>query len=212
MSASRPDAGFPGPDGADPRRPDPSGRRVPALFLDRDGVIVRNRPDYVRSLDQIVFIPGALEAIRRLSRGPALIIVITNQSAVGRGIITRRQADRINDTVLGRIRTRGGRVDALYMCPHHPDRGCPCRKPSPGMILEAANEHDIDLSRSYVVGDGPCDIRAGRGAGARPLLVLTGRTSARAAARMPGLTRATPGVFGSLAETVPFLLDAYGAG
>jgi len=145
------------------------------VFLDRDGVIIENRSDYVKSWEEVRFPPRAFEALRRLSRSEYALVLITNQSAVGRGIISLEQAMEINRRVIAEIEARGGRVDASYMCPHRPDEGCNCRKPAPGMLLRAAGDLDLDLARSYVVGDAASDIRAAQAAGVRGILVLTGR-------------------------------------
>ena len=144
------------------------------MFLDRDGVIIENRSDYVKSWEEVCFLPGALEALRRLSRTEYALVLVTNQSAVGRGIISLEQATEINRRVIAEIGAQGGRVDASYMCPHRPDEGCDCRKPAPGMLLQAAEELDLDLTRSYVIGDAASDVEAAWAAGVHGILVLTG--------------------------------------
>ena len=145
------------------------------MFLDRDGVIIENRSDYVKSWEEVCFLPGALEALRRLSRTEYALVLVTNQSAVGRGVISLEQATEINRRVIAEIGAQGGRVDASYMCPHRPDEGCNCRKPAPGMLLRAAKELGLDLTRSYAIGDAASDIEAAWAAGVRGILVLTGR-------------------------------------
>ncbi|MFN2277316.1 MAG: D-glycero-beta-D-manno-heptose 1,7-bisphosphate 7-phosphatase [Candidatus Promineifilaceae bacterium] len=147
-----------------------------AIFLDRDGVIIENRSNYVRSWADVVFISGALEALERLAEMPYKIVLVTNQSAVGRGIITLAEAEAINKKFLEVIEAAGGRIDGLYMCPHAPQDGCQCRKPLPGLLLNAAGDLDIDLKKSLMVGDALTDLQAGRGAGVPDnYLVLTGR-------------------------------------
>jgi len=146
-----------------------------AVFLDRDGVIIENRDDYIRSWQEVYFLPGASEALRRLSHSDYAVVLVSNQSAVGRGIISLEQALRINQRVVAEIEARGGRVDASYLCPHHPDEGCNCRKPAPGMLLRAAEELGLDLVRSYVIGDAASDIQAAQAVGAQGILLLTGR-------------------------------------
>jgi D-glycero-D-manno-heptose 1,7-bisphosphate phosphatase len=143
--------------------------------LDRDGVINENRADYVRSPDQLVYIPGAFEALRMLAGTPYRIVVVSNQSAVGRGIISEEQANAINDELVSTVRRQGGRIDAAYLCPHDPRDGCDCRKPQPGMLLRAAQELNLDLGRSFLIGDALTDCAAGKAAGVRSVLVLTGR-------------------------------------
>jgi D-glycero-D-manno-heptose 1,7-bisphosphate phosphatase len=150
--------------------------RQPAIFLDRDGVIIENRGDYVRSWADVEVFPQALQALAVLSRGPYLIILVTNQSAVGRGHISAETAAGINSRLLAVIREAGGRVDAVYMCPHDPAAGCACRKPRPGLLLRAVEELELDLERSVMIGDALTDIRAGQAAGVgRCVLLRTGR-------------------------------------
>ena len=145
-----------------------------AVFLDRDGVILENRADYIKSLAEAQFIPGAVEALARLARHDVLIVIATNQSAIGRGVVSREMVDAINAHVVERIASAGGRVDGLYLCPHHPQDGCSCRKPAPGMLLEAARDMGIDLAASVMIGDGLTDVQAAEAAGVKPMLVLTG--------------------------------------
>ncbi len=147
----------------------------PAVFLDRDGVICYNRSDYVKSLDEFVFLPGALAALHRLAALPHAIVVVSNQSAIGRGLVSRQIVDAINQQMVAEITAHGGRVDAIHLCPHRPDEACSCRKPRPGLLLRAAEEMHLDLAQSYVVGDALADVQAALAVGACPILVLTGR-------------------------------------
>ena len=147
----------------------------PAIFLDRDGVIIENRPDYVRTWDDVRPIPGALQALAGVRASRYLVVIITNQSGIGRGLISQRTADEINRRMLAQIEAAGGRVDGLYLCPHTPADACSCRKPQPGLLLQAAKDLDIDLSQSLLVGDALSDIQAGKAAGIpTTALVLTG--------------------------------------
>jgi D-glycero-D-manno-heptose 1,7-bisphosphate phosphatase len=149
-----------------------------AVFLDRDGVIIQNRSAYVRCWEDVEFLPVALQALYLLSQSAYKIIIITNQSAVGRGIISMAQANEINDLIIQQISEAGGRVDGLYVCPHSPSENCPCRKPKPGLILQAAEELMIDLKTSYMIGDALTDLQAGQAAGIpNNILVKTGRGS-----------------------------------
>lgn len=154
-------------------------RRPAAVFLDRDGVINENRPNYVLSPSQLAFLPGVFSALRRLARSPYKIIIVTNQSPVGRGLLTLADAERINQTVVDAVHARGGRIDAAYLCPAHPDVDDPCRKPRPGMLLQGQREFDLDLRRSYLIGDAVTDYEAARAVGATGILVLTGRGRAQ---------------------------------
>lgn len=149
---------------------------VPALFLDRDGVINENRANYVRSVEDISFIPSAIEALIKIQSIPFKIVIVTNQSAIGRGILTRKIADDINAKVQEHLLQLGGRMDGIYVCPHTPEDQCDCRKPRPGLILQAAKELSIDLSHSFMMGDSLADVCAGQNAGVpNNFLLLTGR-------------------------------------
>jgi D-glycero-D-manno-heptose 1,7-bisphosphate phosphatase len=145
-----------------------------AVFLDRDGVIVRNRDDYVKSWDEVEVLPGAVASIARLSRAGHPVMVVTNQSAVGRGMVRRDVVDGINERLGEMVLAQGGRIDGFFVCPHRPDEHCGCRKPEPGLLLEAERRTGIDLATAYVVGDQACDVAAGRAAGCRPILVRSG--------------------------------------
>jgi histidinol-phosphate phosphatase family protein len=125
----------------------------PAIFLDRDGVVIANHPDYVRSWADVSFIPRALETLATMAGSPYAIVIVTNQAGVGRGLIPLAEAVSINERVRDEIVRAGGRVDGLYLCPHTDADNCDCRKPRPGMLLRAARELRLDLSRSWMVGD-----------------------------------------------------------
>jgi D-glycero-D-manno-heptose 1,7-bisphosphate phosphatase len=153
----------------------------PAVFLDRDGVIIENRDNYVRSWADVEIYPQALAALARLSASRFKIILITNQSAVGRGIISLETAEAINLRLIQEIELAGGRVDGIFMCPHSPSDGCLCRKPLPGLFFQAANALEVDLSTSYLIGDAITDIQAGQAAGVcQAILVRTGRGAKQA--------------------------------
>ena len=147
-----------------------------AIFLDRDGVIIKNNPAYVRSLEDIRFYSQALQAISMLTQSPYKIFIITNQSAIARGLLSIDLAQNINFEVVEEIFNSGGRIDDVFMCPHSPEDFCLCRKPMPGLILQAALKFQIDLQKSLMIGDALSDILAGQAAGVgRNILVLTGR-------------------------------------
>lgn len=147
-----------------------------ALFLDRDGVVIENCDTYVRSWEDVEIFPQALEALALLKNSPFKIVLVTNQSAVGRGIITLAQAESINARLVQVIEKNGGRVDGLFMCPHAPDVGCDCRKPLPGLFHQAARVLNLNLVDSIMVGDALSDLQAGQAAGiSRNVLVRTGR-------------------------------------
>jgi len=148
----------------------------PAIFLDRDGVIIENRYNYVRSWADVEIYPQALAALACVRHGPYKIIIVTNQSAVGRGIITLAAATAINRQLVRTIEQAGGRIDGVFMCPHAPADNCDCRKPKPGLFRQAAQAHAIDMDRSYMIGDALTDVIAGQAAGVgRSVLLNTGR-------------------------------------
>lgn len=147
-----------------------------ALFLDRDGVIIENRADYVRSWSDVKFLPRSLQALVRIRDHPRRIVIVTNQSAVGRGLLRLEDAEAINARLVKTIQEAGGRIDGVFMCPHSPEQNCTCRKPRPGLLVEAAENLGLDLSRSILIGDALSDIQAGQAAGIPTnVLVLTGR-------------------------------------
>ncbi len=148
----------------------------PAIFLDRDGVLIENRSDYVRDWSQVEIFPEAIRALSLSEIKNYKVVIVTNQSAVGRGLITLETAREINDRLVNLIRQRDGQIDGVYMCPHKPDDGCNCRKPKPGMFYQAAKALSLDLQRSWMIGDAWSDLQAGQAAGVRrTVLVRTGR-------------------------------------
>lgn len=152
----------------------------PAIFLDRDGVIIENRSDYVRSWEDVQVFPQALEALARASASPYKIVLVTNQSAVGRGLMSLAAAEAINCRLKALIEDAGGRVDGIFLCPHAPETDCDCRKPRPGLLLQAAQALDLDLVRSVMIGDALTDLLAGQAAGVgRLALVRSGRGAAQ---------------------------------
>ena len=151
-----------------------------AVFLDRDGVLIENRPDYVRDWSHVQILPRTLAALSGFQREGFKIVVITNQSAVGRGLLTLQTAQEINDRLVQVIKESSSWVDSVYMCPHKPEDQCDCRKPKPGLLLQAAQELLIDLQASWMVGDAWSDLIAGQAAGLRgTIMVRTGRGSAQ---------------------------------
>lgn len=144
------------------------------VLVDRDGVINKNRADYVKSRDECEFLPGALDAMRLLAEHSARVVVVTNQSVVGRGIITREALEDIHLHLREQVELSGGRIDAVLSCPHAPDDGCACRKPEPGLLLEAMRLFP-DYEYCYAVGDSHGDLLAARAAAVPFVLVLTGK-------------------------------------
>ena len=148
--------------------------RKPAIFLDRDGVINENRSDYVKSWDQYSFLPNVFDALVQLATSDYLIIVISNQSPIGRGIVQKEVIEEINTKMIAEIQRRGGRIDAIYYCPHAPEENCYCRKPKPGLFSMATEKYGIDMAKSFFVGDTVSDVEAAFNAGCKPIMVLTG--------------------------------------
>lgn len=147
----------------------------PAIFLDRDGVIIENCDNYVRSWDDVCFIEPAIRALRQIAPLDVAVVVVTNQAVVGKGEMTLDEVSLLNERVVSEVRRRGGRIDRAYLCPHSSDETCDCRKPKPGMLLRAAREMNIDLARSFMVGDAITDMQAAQAAGVQCALVRTGR-------------------------------------
>jgi D-glycero-D-manno-heptose 1,7-bisphosphate phosphatase len=152
--------------------------RKPDVFLDRDGVIVRCRRDYVKSPDELEPLPGALEAIHRLCQARHRVIVFTNQSAVGRGILAADELFAIHRRLDRLVASRGGQISGYLVCPHHPDDDCPCRKPRPGLLQEARARMGVDLGSAFVIGDQVSDLEAAWSVGSRAVLTLSGETHA----------------------------------
>jgi histidinol-phosphate phosphatase family protein len=153
-------------------------RTIPAVFLDRDGVINFARKDYVKSTEEFVFIPGALEALRELATLNYPIIVVTNQSVVGRGIITDEKLGRINEHMIGNVRENGGRIDRVFSCVHKPEEHCDCRKPATGLFNKATEVFPISLSDSWLIGDAETDRIAGEKVGCKTILIQSNTTNA----------------------------------
>ena len=152
------------------------------ILLDRDGVLNENRDDYVKSPAELVMLPGAAEAVARLNRAGIRCVVVTNQPVIARGLCTEDTLAAIHEKLQRLIGAAGGKLAAIYHCPHHPEthhgegvpslrRACRCRKPSPGMLFDARRDLGLDLARCAMVGDHSRDVRAGRAAGVRTALI-----------------------------------------
>jgi D-glycero-D-manno-heptose 1,7-bisphosphate phosphatase len=145
------------------------------VILDRDGTINHDSDHYIKSLDEWRPIKGSIEAIARLTQAGYRVVVATNQSGIARKLFTTRTLFEIHDALQRAAVQAGGRVDAFFFCPHADSAGCECRKPKPGMLLEVAQRFNISLKDTYMVGDALKDVQAAVAAGARPVLVLTGK-------------------------------------
>jgi D-glycero-D-manno-heptose 1,7-bisphosphate phosphatase len=146
-----------------------------AVFLDRDGVLTRERTDYVKTPDELEILPRIGPPLRSLRERGFQLVIVTNQSVVGRGLATDDEMGRIHAKLQSELKQMGCYVDAIYYCPHLPGAGCSCRKPEPGMILKAAKELGIDVSSSWMIGDKEIDLEAAKRAGCRGVRVGTNR-------------------------------------
>ncbi|MDA2927796.1 HAD-IIIA family hydrolase [Acidobacteria bacterium AH-259-G07] len=151
-----------------------------AIFLDRDGTLIEEIPHLHRVQDVRVY-PKAFEVLRRINRSDSLAVVITNQSAIARGLLTEEDLQEIHRTITGLFRENSAWIDSFYYCPHHPQAGsgpysrtCRCRKPEPGLLLRAARDLEIELAASHIIGDRLHDVEAGHRAGCKSILVKTG--------------------------------------
>lgn len=136
-----------------------------AVFLDRDGVINKKRDDYVKNVNEFVMLSDSPKAIKLLNDKNYLVIIITNQSSVNRGLLTREELDKIHKVMSQELEKNGAHVDAIYYCPHRPDENCSCRKPKTGMIEKAIQEYSISTRQSWLIGDSESDIMAAKQVG-----------------------------------------------
>lgn len=153
-------------------------QKVPAIFIDRDGVINCRRPDdYVLDVSQFVFMPGIRSALKQLAGLGLPMIVISNQAAVGKGLLDAASLEEITARMEQTLREDGTVITAAYYCVHRSDADCVCRKPKPELLYRAANDFNIDLGRSVFIGDSETDVRAARAAGCGPVLFGPGLTN-----------------------------------
>lgn len=171
------------------------------MFLDRDGVLNAERKDYVKSWDEFQWLPGAQESVALLNSNHIPVYIISNQSAVGRGIISIDMLHTIHRTLQNELQKKGGRIDGIYVCPHAPAIRCACRKPEPGLFLQAAKEHNITLSDAWFIGDSKTDLLAGKCAGIHIILIRTNQNNIDADDEL-----AADYTCNSLAEAVDFLI------
>ncbi|MFN0243029.1 MAG: D-glycero-alpha-D-manno-heptose-1,7-bisphosphate 7-phosphatase [Planctomycetota bacterium] len=158
-----------------------SGAQASAVFLDRDGTLTRES-DWVTKPEDLELLPGAARAVGRLNAARLPVVLVTNQSAVARGMIDEAALERIHAHLRALLARAGARVDALYYCPHHLTEGrgpyateCECRKPRAGLLVRAARELELELATSWIVGDAERDLLAGESLGVRAILVATGK-------------------------------------
>jgi D-glycero-D-manno-heptose 1,7-bisphosphate phosphatase len=163
--------------------------QVRHVILDRDGVLNEEAPDhgYITRPQDWRWIAGSLEALASLARAGVRVSIATNQSGVGRGLMTAHELDAVHARMRREVEVAGGRIDALLVCPHAPGAGCDCRKPAPGLIKAAVEASGIAAAQTLVVGDDGRDLQAARGAGVPAALVLTGKGRAAAALSPQGI-------------------------
>ncbi len=171
-------------------------KKSPAVFLDRDGTINLDKGYFYRPED-FAFEPGSLEAIRLLNQAGYKVYVISNQAGIALGHFSEAQVDALHRWLMAELEATGVRIDGFYYCPHHPKLGqgeykkeCDCRKPAPGLLLKAAQERQIDLGASYMVGDHNSDVEAGRAAGVKAIFVRTGHGAQEEALVAPDVPKA----------------------
>ncbi len=174
------------------------------VILDRDGTINHDSDKYIKSPAEWKPIKGSLEAIARLTQAGFRIVVATNQSGIGRGLFDMATLNAIHDTMHRAVHLAGGRIDAIFFCPHAADAGCDCRKPRPGMLKEISQRLNVSLRDVPMVGDSRKDLDVAVAAGARPVLVLTGNgKKTRDAGDLPGGTEVFPDLAAFAAKLAP---------
>ena len=179
-------------------------RRI--VFLDRDGVLNEDSPDFIKSVDEWKPIPGSLEAAAQLSREGFALVVVTNQSGVGRGLLTRATLESIHRVLEDRLEALGGSLSGIYFCPHMPDDGCRCRKPGVELFERAARDLGLRLEDSVFVGDRSSDVEAARRVGAWPVYV---RGDAPVPAELSGEAGVGVKIFRDLAEAAAWISAAF---
>jgi D-glycero-D-manno-heptose 1,7-bisphosphate phosphatase len=147
--------------------------RRPALLLDRDGTLIED-DGYIAQPENVRMVPGSIAALQVLQESGLALVITSNQSGIGRGLITGAQAQAVHERVVELLEAGGVHLDGAYYCPHAPEEGCECRKPRPGLLHEAATQLHLDLTRSFVVGNQPRDMEAGRRAGCRTAAIVRG--------------------------------------
>lgn len=163
------------------------------IILDRDGTINEDRDDYVKSPDEWVPIPGALEAIARLNHAGWHTVVATNQSGLTRGLFDTATMNAVHAKMNQALARQGGRIDAVFFCPHGPSEGCACRKPLPGLYKLIGERYGVDLADVPIVGDSLRDLQAGAAVGCPPHLVRTGKAAALSDEQIDEIRRLVPG-------------------
>lgn len=145
------------------------------IILDRDGVINYDSAEYIKSPEEWQAIPGSLEAIAQLNRHGFRVLVVTNQSGIGRGFYDIETLDNIHEKFLRELAAVGGYVDEIFFCPHHPNDGCTCRKPKPGLFYKLQEKYPVNFAETFFIGDSLGDVQVAKVVGCEPLFVLSGK-------------------------------------
>jgi len=176
------------------------------VFLDRDGTLNRDS-GYIASPTELVLFPGAAGAVARLNKAGLRVVLVTNQSGVARGFFTIAELHDIHEKLQSVLKTEGAWLDAIFVCPHHPEEHCWCRKPNPGLLDQAATQFGLDLTCSYVVGDKDIDLELAHRVGALGVLVMTGPSSPEALKAMENGKIKVEYVAPSVNEAVDWILQ-----
>jgi histidinol-phosphate phosphatase family protein len=179
----------------------------PAIFLDRDGTLIEER-HYLSEPAQVALFPGVIEALALLASAGYALVIVTNQSGIGRGLFTDSQLEAVHRHLEELLAAGGVRLDGIYHCPHAPHQACDCRKPLPGLARRACAELDLDPARSFVIGDKPADVSLAARIGASPILVLTGY--GQESASDPAIAATSAKVVADLIEAAKFILNRGG--
>jgi D-glycero-D-manno-heptose 1,7-bisphosphate phosphatase len=179
------------------------------IILGRDGILNKFREDHIKAPEEWVAVPGALEAVARLNHAGWHVVVATNQSGIGRGMIDMAAVNAVHAHMLHSLQRCGGRIDAVFFCPHTPEDNCDCRKPLPGLMLDIGRRYGVDLAEVPMVCDTLRDLQAAQAAGCEPHLVKSGRAASLDAAQVAALLEQVPGtvVHRDLGELATHLLE-----
>ncbi|MFN3568052.1 MAG: D-glycero-alpha-D-manno-heptose-1,7-bisphosphate 7-phosphatase [Caldimicrobium sp.] len=178
----------------------------PAVFLDRDGTI-NEEVGYLNHLSRLKILPGVPKAIRLLRKAGFKIFVVTNQSGPARGYFPESLVEEVNREIQIRLKKKGAQIDEFFVCLHHPNENCPCRKPKTGLIEKAFAKYPIDLKKSYVIGDRLIDIELAINAGLKGILVLTGYGRGEKEYLLPQKSYKPSFIAETLLEAVEFILE-----
>jgi len=174
--------------------PHPTSQAIKLIIFGRDGVLNHYREDHVKEPGEWEALPGALEAVARLNHAGWHAVVATNQAGIGRGLIDMASLNAVHQAMIRRLAEAGGRLDAVFFCPHAPEEQCDCRKPSPGMMLQIADRYGAELAQVPMVCDNLRDLKAAVAGGCQPHLVRTGRAAAMDDEQLQALAQQVPGL------------------